>query len=51
MEKSVRMLLPLLLLLTLPALAQAQFFTCTTNDSTITITGYSGPGGVVAFPA
>src|ERR1017187_1999006 len=50
-------LLPLLLLLTLPAVVQAQSYTdsygtwyyATTNDS-ITITNYSGPGGDVTIP-
>ena len=40
----------LLLLLTLPPVVQAQF-NYTTNDGTITITGYAGPGGAVAIPA
>jgi len=35
-------LLALLLLLTLPAVVQAQF-NYTTNNGTITITGYTGP--------
>jgi len=35
--------------LTLPALAHAQF-TYTTNNGTITITKYTGPGGDVAIP-
>jgi hypothetical protein len=39
-------LLPLLLLLTLPALLQAQFI-FTTNNGTITITGFTGSGAVV----
>ena len=39
-------LLPLLLLLALPAVAQAQFYYTTTNG-TITITFYSGSGAVV----
>jgi hypothetical protein len=42
--------LPLLLLLALPAVVQAQF-TYTTNDGAITITGYTGPGGVVTIPS
>jgi hypothetical protein len=41
-------LLPLLLL-ALPAVVQAQF-TYTTNNGTITITGYTGPGGAVTIP-
>jgi len=39
----------LLLLLTLPAVVQAQF-NYTTDNGTITITGYTGPGGAVAIP-
>jgi len=39
----------LLLLLMLPAVVQAQF-NYTTNDGTLTITRYSGPGGAVAIP-
>jgi hypothetical protein len=42
-------LLLLLLLLGLPSLAQAQF-TFTTNSGTLTITGYTGPGGAVIIP-
>src|ERR1035437_6595132 len=42
-------LLSLLLLLTLPAVVQAQF-TFTTNNGAITITGYTGPGGAVIIP-
>jgi hypothetical protein len=42
-------LLPLLLLLALPAAVQAQF-NYTINNGTITITGYAGPGGSVAIP-
>ena len=45
----VTSLLPLLLLLTLPAVVQAQF-NYTTDNGTITITGYTGPGGAVAIP-
>jgi len=40
----------LLLLLTLPAAVQAQF-TYTTNNGTIAITGYTGPGGAVDIPS
>jgi hypothetical protein len=40
----------LLLLLILPAAVQAQY-TYTTNNGTITITGYSGPGGAVTVPS
>ncbi len=39
-----------LLLLTLHLLAQTQF-TYTTNNGSITITGYSGPGGPLTIPA
>jgi hypothetical protein len=39
----------LFLLLLLPTLVQAQF-TYVTNNSTITITGYTGPGGAVTIP-
>ena len=42
-------LLPLLLLLTLPAVVQAQYY-FTTNNGTITITGYYGSGGAVVIP-
>jgi hypothetical protein len=41
--------LPVLLLLALPAGMQAQF-TYTTINHTITITGYTGPGGQVTIP-
>ena len=41
-------LLPLLLLM-LPDAVQAQF-TYTTNNGTITVTGYTGPGGDVTIP-
>jgi len=46
-----RIFLPWVLILTLllPAVVQAQF-TCTTNNGTLTITGYSGPGGEVTIP-
>jgi hypothetical protein len=43
--------LALLLLLTLPAVVQAQFTFTTNADNTLTITGYTGPGGVVVIPA
>ena len=46
---SRKYLLPLLLLSTLPLSAQAQF-NYVTNDGTITITGYTGPGGDVTIP-
>src|SRR5882672_2601425 len=42
-------LLPLLLLLSLPVAMQAQW-SYTTNNGTITITGYTGPGGTVNIP-
>lgn len=47
---AARWVLPLLLLLTQPAVAQAQF-NHTTNNGAITITGYTGAGGAVAIPA
>ena len=43
-------LLALALVLTLPGLALAQFTYITNEDDTITITGYSGPGGDVLVP-
>src|SRR5438445_6062883 len=43
-------LLPLLFLLILPAAVQAQFDYVTNDDNTITITGYTGPGGDVTIP-
>jgi hypothetical protein len=43
-------LLPLLLLSALPAVVQAQF-TYTTNNGAITITGYTGLGGIVTIPS
>jgi hypothetical protein len=43
-------LLPLLLLLSLPAAVQAQDYTYMTNNSAITITKYTGSGGAVAIP-
>jgi len=43
-------LLTVLLFLTLPIIAFAQF-TWTTNDGTIAITGYTGPGGDVTIPS
>jgi hypothetical protein len=51
METTFKRLLPLLLLLTLPAAVQAQDFTYTTNNGAITITGYTGPAGAVAIPS
>ncbi len=50
MKTSLKVLLPLLLLLALPALVQAQF-TFTTNNGAIAITGYTGPGGDVTIPS
>jgi hypothetical protein len=38
-------------LLALPAAAQAEDYTYITNNGTITITGYIGPGGAVTIPA
>ena len=38
------------LLLTLPAVVQAQFKFTTNTDNTIGITGYTGSGGVVTIP-
>lgn len=46
---SLPRLFALLLLLMLPAAVQAQF-NYTTNEGTITITGYTGPGGEVTIP-
>ena len=43
-------LLALLLLLTISATVQAQDYNFTTNNGTITITGYIGPGGNVTIP-
>jgi hypothetical protein len=43
-------LLPLVLILALPAVVQAQF-NYTTNNGTITITGYTGIGGTVIIPS
>ena len=43
-------LLPLLLLLARPAAVEAQFL-YTTNNGTITITRYTGPGGAVTIPS
>jgi hypothetical protein len=40
-----------LLLLLLPAATQAADYTYTTNSGTITITGYTGPGGAVTIPS
>src|SRR3954469_7062087 len=45
-----RFLVCWLLLLALPTVVHAQF-TFTTNNGTITITGYTGPGGAVTIPS
>ena len=45
------MLLFLFFLLAQPAVVQAQDFTYVTNKGTITITGYTGPGGAVTIPS
>src|SRR5512134_2447917 len=34
-----------------PLAAKAEDYTCTTNNGTITITGYTGPGGAVVIPS
>ena len=49
LRASVSWLLQALLLLVLPAVVQAQF-TFTTNNGAITITRYTGSGGVVTIP-
>ena len=49
MKTRFKVLLPLLLLLALPAAVRAQF-TFTTNNGAITITGYTGSGGAVNIP-
>ena len=46
----VRLCLICVVLLTFPASIQAQF-TFTTNSGAITITGYTGPGGVLTIPS
>lgn len=43
-------ILPLLLLFGLPATTQAEDYAYTTNNGTITITKYTGPGGAVTIP-
>jgi hypothetical protein len=43
-------LLPLMLLLALPAAMRAQNVTYETNNGAITITGYTGPSGAVTIP-
>src|ERR1039458_3429326 len=50
MEISCKRLLPLLLLVTLPVVAEAQW-NYTLNNGTITITGYYGSGGAVTIPS
>jgi hypothetical protein len=47
---AAKLLLPLLVL-TLPVAVQAGDYTYTTNSGTITITGYTGPGGAVTIPS
>src|ERR1039458_51423 len=49
MKTSFKGLLPLLLLMTLPAAVEAQF-NYTTNNGAITITKYTGGGGAVTIP-
>ena len=51
METSFKRLLPLLLLLTPPAVVQAQFNYTNNGDGTATITGYYGSGGAVTIPS
>src|SRR5579871_2951456 len=46
----VMKLLTLLLLVAAPVVAHAQF-TFTTNSGTLTITGYTGPGGALVIPS
>ena len=46
----IQRLFLLVLFVMMTALVQAQF-TYTTNDGTITITGYTGPGGAVTIPS
>jgi len=47
---AAKKLLPLLLLSALPAAVQAQDYTCTTNNGTITIAKYTGSDSAVAVP-
>src|SRR5262245_39753922 len=49
LTRGARLISALLLILTLPAVVQAQF-NYTTDNGTITITGYIGPGGAVSIP-
>ena len=44
-------ILSLLVLLALPAAVCQGQFSCITNDGTITITGYTGPGGAMTIPS
>jgi hypothetical protein len=48
--KTIKHVSLMLLLLGLPAAVQAQFTFTTNADDTITITGYTGSGGVVVIP-
>ena len=48
---ATRLLLPLLLLLTLPAAVQAQFFYFMTDNGAITIIGYWGTDAVLTIPS
>lgn len=41
---------PILLLLAWPVVVQAQYLFTTNSDNTITITGYTGAGGIVTIP-
>jgi hypothetical protein len=50
MKTFMKPLLSALLLLTLPAVVQAQF-TFTTDNGTVTTTGYSSPGGATTIPS
>jgi hypothetical protein len=50
MKTSFKVLLPVVLLLILPAAVHAQFNFTTNAHNTITITGYTGPGGDVVIP-
>ena len=49
-NKRLGLLWILLAMLALPAVVQAQFILATNNGTTITITGYTGTGGVVNIP-
>ena len=50
MKMRFKVLLPLLLLMALPALVQAQC-TFTTNNGTLTATGYAGLAGDLVIPS